>query len=108
MTHHFCKTIGCSRHVLPTADFCVQCTDKESSSSLVDQYPDQYKSLGDMTEIDSFAVNQLFGVNDPSGCLQSSITKLLLCANSRTPYAEVRQARDALTRWLQLNQELNT
>ena len=104
----FCKTIGCSRHVPPSQDFCVQCTDKESSSSLIDQYPDQYKSLGDLTEIDSYAVNHLFEVEDPSGCIQSAITRLLLCSTSSTPYSEVRLARDALTRWLQLNQELNT
>lgn len=103
---HFCKTMGCSRHVSSGFDFCGHCSQREINFSLSDRYPTQYKSIGDMTEIDSFAINHLFKVEDPSGCIQSAITKLLLCTNSRgTTYSEVRIARDALTRWLQLNQE---
>ncbi len=84
------------------------CSSKDQGHSLSEIYPDQYKSLGDLTELDSFGVNHLFQVQDASGCLQSAITKLLLCSNSTSPYLEVRQARDALTRWLQLNTEQTT
>jgi hypothetical protein len=55
-----------------------------------------------MSEIDVFAINQLFQVNDPSGCLQHAIQKLLLSGNKPSSQS-IREARDTLTRWLQLN-----
>lgn len=75
---------------------------------MVDRYPDSYKSVGDMVMIDTYGVHHLFQVQDPSGCLQNASQKLLLSGSSNTAYRDIREARDTLTRWLQLNQELNT
>lgn len=61
-----------------------------------------------MTEVDVFAINHLFRVQDASGCLQHAVGKLLMASSRPTTYADIREARDALTRWLQLNQESNT
>ena len=90
---------------LPGRDFCEPCQSKEETS-LSEKYPDQYKDVGDITELDVFAVHHLFQLQDPSGCLQYASRKLLM---SGTPaYQDIREARDTLTRWLQLNQGLNT
>lgn len=75
---------------------------------MAERYPDTYKSVGDMAEIDVFAVHHLFQIQDHSGCLQNASMKLLLSGASKTTYRDIREARDTLTRWLQLNQELNT
>jgi hypothetical protein len=101
-----CKSIGCCSFTLPGRDFCEPCESKEEATlSLSEKYPEQYKSVGDATEIDAFAVHQLFQLQDPSGCLQHASRKLLM---SGTPvYRDIREARDTLTRWLQLNQGLN-
>ena len=79
-------------------------TSKEHSAI----YPGTYRSVGDVTEVDTFAVHQMFQINDHSGCLQSASTKLLMSSASCHTFRDIREARDTLTRWLQLNQELNT
>lgn len=102
-----CKSIGCCNAVVGQ-DFCEPCLNKEEapgfSPSLSDKYPDLYRALGDMAEIDVFAIHHLFNIQDPSGCLQHA-SRILLTGNTPV-YALVREARDTLTRWLQLNQEL--
>jgi len=106
-----CKSIGCCNAVVGS-DFCAPCLNKEEATglgsqlTLADRYPEQYKSLGDATEIDAFGVHHLFQIQDPSGCLQHASRKLLV--GGEPVYRDVREARDTLTRWLQLNQELVT
>lgn len=102
-----CKSIGCCRPTAQGSDFCQPCENHEEGGlALSDKYPDQYKAIGDITEIDVFGVHQLFQIQDPSGCLQHASRKLLMAS---TPiYREIREARDTLTRWLQLNQGLAT
>jgi len=91
------------------SDFCTHCLNKDGSDQhLSVRYPHQYRSVGDLTEVDVFAVNHLFKVQDASGCLQFSIGRLLMASTRPSTYADIREARDALTRWLQLNQESNT
>ena len=102
-----CKAIGCCSVTLPGRDFCKPCENKEVTTlSLSDKYPDQYKDVGDLTEIDAFGVHQLFQLQDPSGCLQHASRKLLV--SGIPAYKDIREARDTLTRWLQLNKERNT
>ena len=103
-----CKSIGCCMSTLPGRDFCQSCENKEAATlSFSTKYPDQYKDVGDITEIDAFAVHQLFQLQDPSGCLQHA-SRMLLTAGSKPAFKDIREARDTLTRWLQLNQGLNT
>lgn len=128
--NHECKAVGCFQEVVaPGADFCTTCGQielgfhlgaigKQASSlpplklpvsqpeSMSAKYPKYYKSVGDLKEVDVYAVHMLFNVDDPSGALQHASKKLLL-AGSRTggksPFDDVREARDTLNRWLELN-----
>lgn len=104
-----CKAIGCCATTLPGNDFCEPCQNKDTGGlSLSEQYPDQYKSVGDIAEIDVFVVHHLFQIQDPSGCLQHASRKLLLSGSGQPVYKDIKEARDTLTRWLQLNQGMNT
>lgn len=103
--HTICKSIGCCNAAEATKDFCLPCLNKDIDQPLSSKYPDHFQQLGDVTEIDVFAVNKLFSVQDSSGCMQHAISLLLLANTSPSFYADIRRARDALTRWLQLNQE---
>lgn len=109
---HFCKSIGCSQPVITSHDFCDPCRNRElegfDSNSLQDRYPDFYKPVGDMTSMDPYVIHHLFQIRDHSGCLQSASMKLLLSGSSKSTYHDIREARDTLTRWLQINQESNT
>lgn len=105
-----CKSIGCCNHTDGDKDFCDPCQNRETaldSQPLADRYPDFYRSVGDMTEIDVYAIHHLFRIDDHSGCLQQASQKLLLSGVSKTTYKDVKTARDILTRWLQLNPERN-
>ncbi len=73
---------------------------------LSERYPARYKAVGDILEIDVYGVHHLFEVADHSGALQEASSKLLMSASSGQLYKDVREARDLLTRWLQLNKEL--
>lgn len=105
MTKNKCKSIGCANSV-SGSDFCEPCLTRDSAdSSLSDRYPEQYRSLGDLAEIDVFAVHHLFQIQDPSGCLQHASRVLL--SSGQPDFRAIREARDTLTRWLQLNKELS-
>lgn len=112
-----CKSIGCSTPVLHDHDFCITCLEKiaESESddaplstqSLTERYPAYYKDIGDLTEIDVYAVHNLFQIGDTSGCIHHASKKLLLSGvrtGGKSTYKDVKEARDTLTRWLQLNE----
>ena len=98
-------------------DFCEDCEHnrkidqaKEAGKNLTlaQRYPQYYKPVGELTEIDVYAVHRLFNIQDPSGCLQHSSKKLLLSGvrtGGKSQYKDIKEARDTLTRWLQLNPE---
>lgn len=107
-----CKSINCRRQTLNNEDFCQQCSDKrldlctESSQSMAEKYPKYYKSVGELTEIDVYATHQLFNLQDPSGALHHASKKLLLSGvrtGGKSARKDITEARDTLTRWLQLN-----
>ena len=112
-----CKYIGCINPTLPGEDFCKECTNPvhtntlknvDETPSLAALYPQYYKSLGDLTEIDVYAVHYLFDIQDPSGAIQHASKKLLLSGvrtGGKSTYSDIKEARDTLTRWLELNQE---
>jgi len=124
-----CKSIGCSAAVSlsdSSTDFCTVCAtsvppqlsifedelDSEnieisSNASLSKKYPKYYKPVNDQTEIDVYAVHHMFQIQDPSGCIQHASKKLLLSGvrtGGKSAYKDIKEARDTLTRWLQLNQ----
>lgn len=108
-----CKSIGCSNLTATGEDFCEGCTNKaqsmlftSSEQPMSAKYPKYYKAVGDMEEIDVYAVHHLFNIQDPSGCIQHASKKLLLSGartGGKSAYDDIREARDTLTRWLQLN-----
>lgn len=111
-----CKSIGCSEEAAENSDFCLTCLEKtananntsdSSTQSLSERYPAYYKDVGDLTEVDVYAVHNLFQINDASGCIHHASKKLLLSGvrtGGKSQYKDIKEARDTLTRWLQLNE----
>lgn len=105
-----CKSISCSSIVSDNVDFCTKCSaeqNKESSPKerMADLYPQYYKDVSDLDEIDVYQVHALFNINDPSGCIQHASKKLLLSGvrtGGKSQYKDIKEARDTLTRWLQI------
>jgi len=112
-----CKSIGCNCAVVLDSDFCDACSHRhktaqaikeEAGKSLAERYPKYYKSVGDLTEVDVYAVHFLFQIQDPSGAIQHASKKLLLSGvrtGGKSQFKDIKEARDTLTRWLQLNPE---
>ena len=74
--------------------------------SLAQQYPQYYKDVTCLSEVDVYAVHKLFDIQDPSGALQHASKKLLLSGvrtGGKSAYDDIREARDTLNRWLELN-----
>lgn len=77
--------------------------------TMADKYPKYYKAIPKgWDSMDTYAVNKLFPVDDPSGAILHARKKLLI-PGSRTGGKSMRkditEARDALNRWLELNPE---
>lgn len=82
--------------------------DPEAIISLAQKYPKYYKSTQGMTEIDVYAVHYLFDIQDPSGAIQHASKKLLLSGvrtGGKSKFQDIKEARDTLNRWLELNKE---
>ena len=68
-------------------------------------YPDYYKDVSHLDEVDVYQVHALFQISDPSGCIQHASKKLLLSGvrtGGKSTYKDIKEARDTLTRWLQI------
>lgn len=77
----------------------------ESMSSL---YPKYYKDVSQLNEVDVYQVHKLFNIQDPSGAIQHASKKLLLSGvrtGGKSQFDDIREARDTLNRWLEMNQE---
>lgn len=108
-----CKSIGCMM-VLPAEypeDFCAVCrasaVTRSSETSMSQKYPKYYKNVAGLNEIDVYAVHHLFNIQDPSGAIQHASKKLLLSGvrtGGKSAFDDIKEARDTLTRWLQINQ----
>ena len=78
----------------------------ETKPTMSEQYPAYYKSVAHLKEVDVYAVHHLFNVVDPSGCIPHASKKLLLSGvrtGNKSKYSDIREARDTLNRWLELN-----
>ena len=76
--------------------------------SLSAKYPRYFKDVSHLREVDVYQVHQLFDIQDPSGAIQHASKKLLLSGvrtGGKTKYEDIREARDTLDRWLQINQQ---
>ena len=118
-----CKTIGCHTP-LPTTDiseYCIRCTMTRNNLGLVtypqdvpaksdqarsQKYPKYFKDVSSLKEIDIYAVHKLFQIEDCSGALQHASKKLLLSGvrtGGKSKYQDIKEARDTLNRWLEIN-----
>jgi hypothetical protein len=80
----------------------------QDNQSMSQKYPQYYKKVGSLTEIDVYAVHHLFDIQDPSGCIQHASKKLLLSGvrtGGKSALKDIKEARDTLTRWIQLNEQ---
>lgn len=72
------------------------------------KYPKYFRDVSHLTHIDVYAVHQLFGINDPSGCIQHASKKLLLSGTrtgGKSALDDIREARDTLNRYLEMHNE---
>ena len=78
------------------------------TSPLAKQYPKYYKDVSNIDSIDVYGVHQIFGIEDPSGCIQHASKPLLLSGvrtGGKSKFKDIKEARDTLNRWLELNPE---
>lgn len=75
--------------------------------SLAVLYSNYHKAIPeDWKTIDVYGVHQLFPVDDPSGCIHHASKKLLVPGvrtGGKGMYKDIKEARDTLNRWLELN-----
>lgn len=79
-----------------------------SEISMSKLYPKYYKDVSDVEELDVYHVHQIFNIQDPSGAIQHASKKLLLSGvrtGGKSFYDDIREARDTLNRWLEINQQ---
>lgn len=86
----------------------IQTVDR-ADTSLAEKYPKYFKAIPeDWKVIDVYGVHHLFQIPDFSGTLQHASKKLLLPGvrtGGKTMYQEIKEARDTLDRWLELNKD---
>lgn len=100
----FCQS--CVHAYIHGKDVTKQLSNPQSMSA---KYPNYYKKVGEMTEIDVYAVHALFNIQDPSGAIQHASKKLLLSGvrtGGKSMKDDIREARDTLNRWLELSEIL--
>lgn len=114
-----CHSINCTNEHAPHSDFCTECLSTHTrqdtpvvvhdiDESMAAKYPQYFKKVGEFTEIDVYAVHHLFDIKDPAGAIQHASKKLLLSGvrtGGKSAYEDIKEARDTLTRWMQLNRE---
>lgn len=77
----------------------------KQQAQMPELYPQYYKDCRHLDSIDVYGVHDLFGIQDESGCLQHASKKILLSGKrngGKDLYQDIKEARDTLTRKLQL------
>ena len=75
---------------------------------LSELYPKYFKQLPsgvDPTEIDTYAINKMFPVDDPTGCIIHARKKLLIPgvrSGGKSMLQDITEARDTLNRFIAL------
>ena len=119
-----CRSLGCANPAYDQKDFCAFCERQHElrqlnlvsavaetvlanpTSTMAAKYPKYYKAIGELKEVDVYAVHRLFDIQDPSGAIQHASKKLLLSGvrtGGKSIQKDIQEARDTLTRWLELN-----
>lgn len=69
-------------------------------------YPKYFKDVSEITDMDVYELHELFQLHDYSGCLHHASKKILLPGvrtGNKTRYQDIKEARDTLNRWLEIN-----
>ena len=113
----YCMSLGCGNPISSAEDFCSKCLrynypakEAAEAPSLSKQYPQYYKNVSDLDEVDVYAIHYIFNIQDPSGAIQHASKKLLLSGvrtGGKSKKDDIREARDTLNRWLELDAKLN-
>lgn len=80
--------------------------EQEKARSMSARYPKYYKDVRHLEAVDVYRVHRLFGVTDNE--LHHASKKILLCGvrtGGKPAREEIREARDTLTRWLEIQDE---
>lgn len=115
MIQPICSNPVCHKPAFGDNGLCYSCTQamfperrtasEPATLSIADKYPKYYKAVNDKF-LDVYGVHKLFDIQDPSGCIQHASKKLLLSGvrtGGKSAYDDIKEARDTLTRWLELN-----
>jgi hypothetical protein len=115
-----CTTIGCSAQAVPNGSRCAQHmlhpikqdeipARRDTDMPMSEKYPKYYKPVPKgVDSIDTYAINLMFPVDDPTGAILHARKKLLVPGartGGKSMIDDVREARDTLTRWLQLQSD---
>ena len=107
-----CSSIGCDNLRQIGSDFCFDCMVNmqnkpiDLTKTMSAKYPQYFKDVSELTEIDVYCIHHLFQIDDPAGCIQHASKKLLLSGvrtGGKSKYQDIKEARDTLNRWLELN-----
>ena len=94
-----------------TPNLVIQASEKrreEAKEATANKYPKYYRNVSNLDHIDVYQVHKLFGIEDSSGAIQHASKKLLLSGvrtGNKTKYQVIKEARDTLNRWLEMNEE---
>lgn len=112
-----CKAVGCATPIAHEhTDLCHACssqiqahdpgTPDFQAMSMAQKYPKYYKDFTGDDEVDVYLVHHRFEVHDFSGALHHASKKLLLSGvrtGGKSKYQDIKEARDTLNRWLEIN-----
>jgi hypothetical protein len=80
---------------------------RSDEATMSDRYPKYYKRIPKGIEsVDIYAICQMFPVDDATGCINHARKKLLIPGTrtgGKSMYKDIKEARDTLNRWLELN-----
>lgn len=114
-----CTVMGCNNEVPAGQLRCDECiitgngknprnnTSASSDVQMSSKYPKYYKPIPPgTTDLDVYGVCQMFPVKDDTGCINHARKKLLVPGTrtgGKSFRDDIKEARDTLTRWLELN-----
>ncbi len=83
------------------------CQDEKAPQGCVEKPYGRYSiDVSGIDSVDVYDIHAKYGVDDPSGCIQHASKKLLLAGvrtGEKPKWKDVKEARDTLNRWLQIN-----
>lgn len=82
---------------------------KKTELTNAQKYPRYFRDVSQLDSVDTYEINRLYPLDDDSGSLLHARKKLLIPGDrtgGKTMYQDVKEARDTLNRWLEMNDHL--